>query len=68
VETPADQRRGDIRAKSRFVPGEVVGVGVGDERARFRVPWIEPQVNFGEVQASLKADFDHWGRKLGRDR
>ncbi len=44
--------------------GEVVGVGVGNEGAGFRIPWIEPQVGFWQIQASLETDFDHVVRKL----
>ena len=57
----ADQRGGDGGAERAFVAGEVVGVGVGDECPRFRVPGIEPEVEFREMEAALVTDFDHAG-------
>ena len=67
----ADQRGGDGGAQRAFVAGEVVGVGVGDECPRFRVPGIEPEVEFRELEAALVTDFDlaGWmrgGRRLER--
>ena len=41
------------------MPREVVGVGVGDEGVRLRVPGIEPQVELGQVEAAVVTDFDH---------
>ena len=54
-----NQCGGDIRAECGFVAGEVVGVGVRDESAWFRVRWVEPQVGFRQVKATLETNFDH---------
>ena len=64
METPLNELRGDVRTERGFVPGEVIGMGVGDERARFRVPWIEPKVEFRKVQAAVKTNVDQIGWRI----
>ena len=64
VKTFLEQRCGDVRAERGIVASEVVGVGVGNEGAWFRIPWIEPQVGFWQIQASLETNFDHGFGKL----
>ncbi len=66
MEALSNQRGGDVRAKGRLVPREVVGMGVGDEGAWLRVPGIEPQVGFREVQAALETNFNQVARNLMR--
>ena len=47
--------------------GEVIGMGVGHESPWFRVPWVQPQVEFRQVQATLETNFDQSAGRLNRD-
>ena len=71
MEPLVHQRGGHVRAQRRLVAGEVVGMGVGNERPWFRIPWVQPQVELRQVQAALETNFDHAGprsMKLPRHR
>ena len=54
------------RAVRRFMPGEMVGMSVRDEGAGLRIPWIQPQVELRQMQASLKTNFNQAGGRLER--
>ena len=36
----------------------MIRMGMGDEGARLRVPWVKPQVRLRQVKAALESDFD----------
>jgi hypothetical protein len=37
---------------------EMVGMGVGNKGAGLRIPWVEPQVGFRQVQAAVEGYFN----------
>jgi hypothetical protein len=46
------------------VPREVIGMGVGNERTRLGIPWVKPEVELRQVEATLEANGDHdWDSK-----
>lgn len=59
AEARADDGGGGFGAECFFVSCEVIGVAVRDERPWFRVPRIEPEVAFGEVEPTLESHFNH---------
>ena len=58
VEAFVDQGGRYLRAQRRFVAGEVVGMGVGNESTGFRIPWVQPQVELRQMQAALETNFN----------
>jgi hypothetical protein len=36
----------------------VIGMCMGDEGTRFRIPWVQPQVRLRQVNAALESHFD----------
>ena len=40
------------------MPGKMVRMGMRDEGARLRIPWVKPQVWLRQVKAALESDFD----------
>ena len=46
---------------------EMIRMGVGNEGLRLRVPWVQPQVEFRQVQTSLETNFNQWTANLNRD-
>ena len=67
VEAFVDQRCGHFRAQRGFMTGKMIGMGVGDKSPWFRVPWVQPQVEFRQVQATLETNFNQSAGKLNRD-
>ena len=47
--------------------GEMIGMGVRHKSPWFRVPWVQPQVEFRQVQATLETNFNQSAGKLNRD-
>lgn len=64
VKAAVNEGRGDVGAKRGFVPREVVGMGVRNERTRLGIPWVKPEVELRQVEATLEANGDHgWDGK-----
>ncbi len=40
---------------------EVIGMCMRDEGARFRIPWVKPQVQLRQMNAAMKSHFDQAG-------
>jgi hypothetical protein len=42
----------------------MIGVRVGNEGTRFRVPWIQPQVGLRQIKAAMESNFEQTDRWL----
>ena len=60
IEAAVKQRGGGLGTQRGLVAGEVVRMSVGNEGTWFCILWIQPQVEFREVQAALETNFNQW--------
>ena len=48
-----------LRNDDLLMRRDVVTVRVGNERKRFCVPWVEPEILLRQINTPLVANFDH---------
>ena len=53
------QPRGTFRQNDFIVRRDMIGMGVGHERERFLVPWIEPDVLTRQINATFVMNRNH---------